>query len=1283
MAFPQTPLDIKVDLKVDGVWQDVTPDVLTRDLLTITRGRPDEGARTDPGKCKLTFNNGLSRVNPAVSGRYSTGNPLSDLFGKIGRNTPVRVHLPAPAAHLELDGNPAGNVATPHVTALNITGDLDVRVEVDADMTDTARAQTLIGKWGESAPERSWLLRYFDGNLTFFWLDAAAVSHSVFVGVQLIGGSALRVTLDVDNAAGGHTVRFWEADSIDGTWRQLFGDITVAGTTSVQSTTSPLVIGPADSTTTPVRVPFTGNATRFQVRSGIGGTLVADADFRPLADAATGFTDSAGRVWTVNGTAKIRKRADRFNGEISSWPPRWDVSGKDRWVPVDAAGVLRRYGQGSAVLQSSLRRRIPSFAPLAYWPMEEGASATQASSPIDGVQPLTLTPARWAATDTLTSSGPLPQLAATTSQPEMRGRVPAPATTLTAWHVQWIYFITAGPASRRTFMRVLSTGSIAEWLIQSGTDGTTLLGRDADGSTVVTHSIATGLDLFGQWVHVRFAVTQNGGNIDYSITWTDIGGDAGQFASSTTGTVGRPTAVASPASGFSSDLDGMAIGHISVWPTSSTAAYTNAITAWQGEPAGQRMLRLALEEKLPLTVRGAIAEQERMGAQDRTALLDLIGQGADSDGGILTEHRARPALRYRSRATLYNQQPALTLNYAAGGEVAPPLEPLTDDADVVNDVTVTRIDGSSGRAVLEEGPLSVLAPPDGIGTGYDTSVQLSLNSDAQTEPIAYWRLHLGTVDAPRYPVVRVNLAAAPHLIDTVLGVDQGDLIRITNPPAWLPPGDVDLIVQGYTESFDQYAWDIAFTCTPAAPWAVGTIGSQPGRIDANPGGSLLAAAATATDTTLTVHTPAAGATHLPAPFVTSTDRLTTNPDFETDLAGWTATGGTITRVATPQPAPFGGQWSLLLTPSGAASTTFASSPAAAAISPGTAYVPYGWLRCAVARTVNLNVNWYDSGGAYLSTSSISKTVEAGAWTEFTASVTAPASAATARVLPTLTGTPPASHLLHADVTFLGSGAPGSFARDFPFDIRFGGEVARVTANAPGLLDTFGRTVAGGWGTADTGQTWTVVGTAADYSVGSGYGSVAQPSVGIAHLTLAPAPAADVDLYLDVATSVLAAGASLFAGPVLRAVSNADFYMARLDFTTTAGIVLTVRKRVANVETQLGTVTTTLTHTAGTFYRVRFQASGSTLRAKVWAASAAEPRQWQIEVTDTAITAANSVGTRSFANTGSTAVNPSLRFDNLVIVTPQRMTVTRSVNGITKAHAAGTEVRLAQPAVIAL
>jgi hypothetical protein len=1268
VAFPDTPLDARFELLAGGVWIPVP--TYERGNIVVEHGRPDMGSQTDPGSLQITINN--------RDGRFSPRNPESDLFGLIGRNSRGRLSVPGTVSYLELDGNAANNASTPDTAALDITGDLDLRWEGEPNWYGPG-THVLIGKWGD-AGQRSYHLRLDNGTLVMHLGRDGIVGPAPFWTLPVLPRrAAVRATLQ-----GGEFVRFYWAQSLAGPWTQ-FGDvvtITSPLTGGIFVSTAPLTIAPSQTDSTPPRIAMAGRVDKAEVRNGIDGVVVASPDFSAQTAGTTSFVDGAGLTWTLSGTAAIRDREDLIVVEVPEWPQSWRPDSSDAWVSIEGAGILRRMGQGKKALQSTLRRRIPSFDPLAYWPMEEGKSATQASSPVAGVAALSLSSAAWAEADSLASSGPLPVIQPATGSPSlMSGRVPAPGAALTAWHVQWVYRIDTGPAVRRTFMRILATGTIAEWYIQSGTDGSTILGRDADGTTLVSQGIATGLDLFGQWVRVKFAVTQNGGNIDWSIVWTDVGGDAGSFNASVAGTVGRPTAVASPPNGFSADLNGMAIGHISVWPTADTAAYDRAIDAWTGETAWERLRRLASEENLPLARIPGPETPELVGAQTPDTLLTLLQAAADADGGLLLEDQTRPGLVYRERSSMYSQEPGLTLAYSAPTALATPLDPVDDDTATRNDRTVHRDGGSEGRAFLEEGPLSVQDPPDGIGL-YDDSVTLSLHHDDQTEPIAYWRLNLGTFDGPRYPQVKVLLHKAPNLIPAVLALREGDLIRITGLPKFVGFGDVDLMVEGIRHEAGLQRWEVTFNCSPGQPWQVARVGDgERGRVDTSPGRSALTVAAGAADTQLLVHTPLSSP-QAPRPWITSLDRLSTNPDFETDLSGWTATGSTLARVPTPRPAPFGGQWCMQITPNGIATLAYASSGAVPVVA-GTTYHPYGWLRCNVARGVDLNVNWYDAGGTYLSTSNINHTVVANEWTKYTGGFTAPVGAATARVLPTLGATPPASHVLLAAVVFLGSGATGEYARGFPLDLRLGGEVVRATANTPAVLDTFGRTVAGAWGAADTGQTWSLVGNTADFSVGSGYGQVAQPTTGIAHITQVAAPGPDVDLYVDVATSVLASGASLFAGPIVRATGNTSWYMARLEFTTAATILLTLRKRLG-AESQLATTyTSPFTHLAGTFYRVRFRVQGSSLAAKVWLASSTEPSVWHMEATDSDLTAADNLGTRSFANTGSTAVSPQLRFDNLRLVTPQRMTVLRSINNVTKAHPAGAEVRAAHPAPVAL
>ncbi|MFM9604246.1 hypothetical protein [Streptomyces turgidiscabies] len=854
MVFPQTPLSVLVELWIGGAWVDVTSDVYVESKIVIERGRADEGVRVDPGKCRLSFNNRL--------GKYSPRNPLSPYYLLIGRNTLIRVSVKAGTPFLDLPGTATAYASTPDTAALDITGDIDVRVDAQLtnwlDAADGLRTTELMGKLGSSSSDKSWFFGVRSNRLYFEWsADGTSVlsaSSTVRPVVPPDGRLAVRATLDVNNGAGGRTITFYTSRTgLSGTWTQLGDPVVQAGTTSIFNSTAAVRIGMV-----PVAMTYAaGRVQAVEIRNGIAGSVVANPDFTAQTIGASSFADSAGRTWTMNGTAAITNRRTRFIGEVPSWPSRWDVSGRDVRVPIEAGGILRRLGQGTKALDSTLRRRIPSYVPLAYWPMEEGAAASRAYSPIPGVTPLTLTNVTWSSADTLASSNPLPVLASSsTALPKMSGRVPAPTSTLTEWSVQWLYRLDGGNPTERTFMRITSTGTVAEWyFLQSNASTATIIGRDNDGNTVFTQGLVTTSAPYGQWIKMEFNAVQDGANVDWHIGWVTVGSGSVSFDGTFAGSIGRPTGVASPPDGYSADLDGMALGHISVWAVDDTAAFDNAISAWAGETAGARMVRLAGEENLPFTLYGEPSAQEQVGAQRPDALLTLLEEAADADGGILYERRESVGLAYRDRVSLYNQPVALALDYNTSGHVAPPLEPADDDQGVRNDITVQRTDGASARVTLDTGALSTAAPPNGVGV-YDESVTLNLYDDDQAEPQAYWRLHLRTVDEARYPVLRIDLAAAPSLIDDVTDVDSGDRITIDHPPAWLPPGPIDLLAQGYTETIGHpIDWDLEFNCTPASPWTVGVIGDDVlGHADTI--GSSLAAGISSSALSLSVNTTA-------------------------------------------------------------------------------------------------------------------------------------------------------------------------------------------------------------------------------------------------------------------------------------------------------------------------------------------------------------------------------------------------------------------------------------------
>ncbi|MEU5838771.1 carbohydrate binding domain-containing protein [Streptomyces diacarni] len=1023
MAFPEDPLGVLVELRAGQEWQDITGDVYTRDVLSLTGGRADESGRADASTAKLTINN--------RDGKYSPRNPRSPLYGLIGRNTPVRVSARAGPSHLDLDGDPSGIATTEHTPALDISQGLDVRAEISTDWhpnTPTTE-RVLAAKWDPAAEQRSWLLRLVGTErLRFTWQTTDGTfdaSWTVQASLPLLPRrAAVRATLDV--TATGTTASLYWANSLAGPWHQL-GTLPSSATTAYTGT-APLTLGGHETSTTP-RVPFTGSAHRVEVRTGIDGPLVAAPDFRDLPPGTTAFTDETGLEWTLEGTAVISNRNTRFEGEISSWPPRWDPSGADVWTSVDAAGILRRLGQGNKALESTLRRRVPSDPTVvAYWPLEEESEATQVYSPLPGVDPMRTEGFEFASDDSLAGSKALPRMRASAW---LYASVPPPPAGTDQWRVELVYFLEKMPTELTPLWEVTTTGTWRKLRVAVQTDNVQLLGIDDDGnSTRLVH--VTAPFFLGRWNRLWINVRPVSGGLDAGVWWRNIGGEARGAAYRYNGTAGYVTRLSAS---FGKGLEGLRIGHVAVSTDALSSVMYLADHGFSGESAWERMARLAAEESVPLGLTGDPEQTPAMGPQRPEKLLALLEQAADVDGGILGEQREGLALAYRTRASLYNQAPALVLDYAVRGELVPPLEPVDDDQRIRNDVTVTRSGGSTARVLLDEGPLSIQPPPAGVGL-YDESVTLNLARDGQTEPHAGWLLHLGTTDELRYPTVTLRLERAPHLIPAVLALQAGDKIRIRNLPRWLPPGDVDLLVEGWAEELRPRGWQVALSCSPASPWTVGVIEDpSQGRVDTD--GTELAAPAATDDSTLTIQATVGRA------WVTAAAPVNPNPDFEHDLTGWTGAGTTLARVQTPEPAPTGGPWSMRITPDGAAQYPSAGSDMIT-VTPGAAYTVCGWLMSATERPVDLNVNWFAEGAAYLATSSgHSQTMPAGEWVWFEGTVTAPAAAVTANIAPTIPNYPTPAEVVWADLITLRPALAGALPSEFPFDVALGGEVVTV------------------------------------------------------------------------------------------------------------------------------------------------------------------------------------------------------------------------------------------------
>jgi hypothetical protein len=259
--------------------------------------------------------------------------------------------------------------------------------------------------------------------------------------------------------------------------------------------------------------------------------------------------------------------------------------------------------------------------------------------------------------------------------------------------------------------------------------------------------------------------------------------------------------------------------------------------------------------------------------------------------------------------------------------------------------------------------------------------------------------------------------------------------------------------------------------------------------------------------------------------------------------------------------------------------------------------------------------------------------------------------------------------------------------EFPFAVRAGGELMTVTAASSPITDTFSRTVSNGWGTASSGSAWTATGgSASDYEVVGNVGHHLASSANVFRLTTLSNPHPNFDIRVAFTTSAFPTGDSEWVYLVARFIDPANMYLARVQIAPTTGaMTLNIRKRTtASVDVPISDFYITgLTYVPGDAYWVRFSGVDSDLRAKLWHDGAREP-EWQTAATDSDITVAGGAGVRTLLGASSTNALPvTFTFDEFQFLNFQQMTVTRSMNGVVKAQAAGTDIRLDQPAIAAL
>lgn len=238
-------------------------------------------------------------------------------------------------------------------------------------------------------------------------------------------------------------------------------------------------------------------------------------------------------------------------------------------------------------------------------------------------------------------------------------------------------------------------------------------------------------------------------------------------------------------------------------------------------------------------------------------------------------------------------------------------------------------------------------------------------------------------------------------------------------------------------------------------------------------------------------------------------------------------------------------------------------------------------------------------------------------------------------------------------------ADGKYARLNPDSPYFG----RLALNTPirsslrRAADAFGRTVANGWGTADTGQAWGIADATLDpatFSVASGRGQLIIDGAGFtaAHpaATLTGLAVRDIEVRGRIRATAVATGGTYTAGLVARYVDISNYLYARVQFETDGTVSIDLQSVVGGTATSFtATADTGYTYTAGAEFHVRTMLYRSRMSAKAWPVGGQEPA-WQVEAEVPAVSPRRgAVGCSASRFSASTNVDLPVQFDDIEVL----------------------------------
>ena len=1237
-------------LSTVDVWEDITVYVQYEDKIRITRGFQGTSGRSDYSRAYFTVDN--------TDGRFSLRNPNGAYHGAIQRNSEVRISKAFGTKALQLQGavrvegtDKIGDCwRTPLTFGIAPTSDIDIRI--DLDLESWHAFQSLAGMGLDSnASEHGWgFYLDDDGRLNLDWVESGGTVRTArsTIAVPDATRQTIRVLMDANNGASGNTTTFYTSSAIGGPWTQLGEPVVLSGTTNIFYAGGSLSIGHSGR-----RSPrgIHGKVYNFELRDALLGTTLADLDFTAMTNGARTNTDSNGNLWIGVNFAVVSNRRYRFHGEVAEWPVAWDPTGTWVYSDIKAAGVQKRLERGSSAGSAMYRYHTkgivtdPGFdfqrgVANAYWPMEDGENSFQVSSGLSGKPHMEVYGAPdFANYSEFNESAAILKL----NGSKLGGRVVGNPVGYT--DVRFILSVPETIAVGTVICSLWMTGTFAKHDVVYTAANTWDVRSYLEADLETAYSVSTGnftVTTVGELMHVNIVVSQSGADIllsvdALSVAGEDLGGFSGTLsAASTSGRIYRAQV----------NDNGLLVegymGHFAVYGTESPP-FAAPVNAYHYERSANRVERICAEEDIEYRQIGAATKSTFMGHQNPDSAQAIMSSSAHSDVGYLIDPLDAFGIELRTGRSLFNQAARLTLSYE-GFELSGELRPVDDDSYIVNDQVVQRGEAGSARFRLTEGALSVNSPPSGVGE-YAESQSFSLAHEGQCVDLASFLVAQGTLDEERYPRIEVALenariSASPTLTEAILDLDVGQRVDITDTPSFLPPQDIRQITIGYEEWFDGFQHSVKLKTIPERIFESAQYNTSY-RFDAS--GSELYQDIDSADTEIRVATGLPWSTDpavIPIDVTMDNERIritavgtliSSNPFFDENSTGWSAGTGSVAR-STAFVHPYDqAVASLLLTPNGVGAFADAinANSAVGSVEPLRQYEASAWVYSPEGdAATSVSVFWRTAGGVFISTGSgADQTIPAGVWTHISMTLQAPATASIAQMRVRVGGTPASTHL-----TYL-------------YSVR----LIQKTMGDAFTMDSFNRANnATDLGSTDDGVIQAWVQNSGTWGVIS---NTAYTSAALAGSIASVAGTADFE-RLEVTMSTWTSGdASL----VFRFTDTSNYCR----WGGTVGSVGELVFVVAGVATR--TELSSVTLVAGDLLSVR--CNGSVVECFI-------DDVMVLCVTETD----NQSGTRVGMRTGS--IVP--RFNNFTftdVLSPQTMTVTRGVDGVTAPHQAGSALSL--------